>query len=416
MTLYNLQIGNRGNSQIIVPIQTNANINRYAGYNRYHVGMNLISHNSGQADDPILKEVNKSINFGIKNGLGVLIIKFTNNGWPLIIVKSKGYYINGYKKNKGEVNNIVSYMIKRHTDNNMDYDSAEKQFNNMINTSLEITKCIINKLFYQYISEDKMHNAVGITPVVDTLLTVEKTSRQTTAIEINSGLWINMEDKLFCQFIKACNGSKNKFYGISPEELYYTCTGKILSSNNVKLVRAFLSQNRHKDLIAKKSMELFEGLCTRFPNKIKKVDISDSGCIGLLVKGYQYDWVIVGPEDSIENGTTGQQNVSTYILLNSDNFIANKDKDGDTTYETVEGCNLPRSWGSRINGKYIVIGSICIDQTQYDISIGDQFAARALAVMNDKTTLSIVSTLRSYSQYTVAHRVDFDAVSELHIR
>ena len=52
-----------------------------------------------------------------------MIIKFTNNGWPLIIVKSKGYYINGYKKNKGEVNNIVSYMIKRHTDNNMDFDT-----------------------------------------------------------------------------------------------------------------------------------------------------------------------------------------------------------------------------------------------------------------------------------------------------
>ena len=36
-------------------------------------------------------------------------------------------------------------MIKRHL-RNIDYDTAEKQFNNMIDTSIEISQCIINVL------------------------------------------------------------------------------------------------------------------------------------------------------------------------------------------------------------------------------------------------------------------------------
>ena len=41
-------------------------------------------------------------------------------------------------------------------------------------------------------------------------------------------------------------------------------------------------------------------------------------------------------------------------------------------------------------------GPICIDNMQSGASVGDQFASRAFACMNDKVTISMVSTLRGY--------------------
>ena len=57
------------------------------------------------------------------------------------------------------------------------------------------------------------------------------------------------------------------------------------------------------------------------------------------------------------------------------------------------------SRGGRDNMQFAggqLIGPICIDNIHRNSSKGDQFAARAMALLNDKMTVSMVNTIKSY--------------------
>ena len=62
-------------------------------------------------------------------------------------------------------------------------------------------------------------------------------------------------------------------------------------------------------------------------------------------------------------------------------------------------------------------GPICIDNLSSGASVGDQFAARAFACMNDVMLVKLVSTVRRYiDTHTVNQkelRLDWDAMCEL---
>ena len=54
-------------------------------------------------------------------------------------------------------------------------------------------------------------------------------------------------------------------------------------------------------------------------------------------------------------------------------------------------------------------GPICIDNMSAGSSVGDQFVARALALLNDTLTVKIVSTIKRYlCNNENSIRVDFD--------
>ena len=54
-------------------------------------------------------------------------------------------------------------------------------------------------------------------------------------------------------------------------------------------------------------------------------------------------------------------------------------------------------------------GPICIDNMSKGSPLGDQFAARALALLNDSFTITIVNTIKSYlTTEPNKYRADFD--------
>ena len=62
--------------------------------------------------------------------------------------------------------------------------------------------------------------------------------------------------------------------------------------------------------------------------------------------------------------------------------------------------------------EYVWRGPICIDNMTKDSSLGDQFAARTLALINDTMTMTIVSTIRSYiKEEPNKNRID---INEMH--
>ena len=137
---------------------------------------------------------------------------------------------------------------------------------------------------------------------------------------------------------------------------------------------AFLKQNRKKDIIEKRAKELVSSLLQEHPTRMKGQFDTDGDIRIMYVRGNGYDWKLQA------NGSTGTQQVSTFVWQPSS---------GEETAD----------WK----------GSICIDNMVDGSSLGDQFAARALALLNDTFTITIVNTIK---RYIVAdaneYRVDFN--------
>jgi len=424
MLNYNLQLSRqRGHNQNHVHVRTSVSLDTSNYYHQYTRNISIYRYHTLQQKNPLLTGVRSCINNGLRHGLNILTIKFDND-WCFTIYKNKGIWINGFKMTKSSADMIFCYMLSRHL-RPLTYGESEKIFMDIKDTDLIIAETLINKLKYSFYNDEGL--------LVETLLNIEKTGREEVSIELNEGLWVSIKDAPFKSFMRACGNSKNKWYGISPEELYYECSGNVVSNSNRKLIHAFLEQNRHSTLVEQKSMELIEGLASKFPTRIKNVDVYTKSQVanqlkdiesveiphkGMLIKGSKFDWLVYGATHRGHQG--GTQDVSTYLLFSNKNYEQVYDDDGDDVVliRAIEGCNVPSKYNEGVLDLegLTFVGPICIDQTQTDVSLGDQYAARALALLNDKTTIDLVSTLSTYSQYSVKHRIDFDAMSELSIK
>jgi len=136
--------------------------------------------------------------------------------------------------------------------------------------------------------------------------------------------------------------------------------GREPSRAELNLMIAFLQQNRKQDIVEKKAFQLINEMVSQRPDRLFPV-WKDDRLTYLFVRGNHYDWKL----ECRNYKESGTQNVSTYV------------------YQPSEG---QKSWK----------GPICIDNANNDSSVGDQFAARAMALINDNFTIKIVSTIDSY--------------------
>ena len=402
--LYNIFTGNAVRQATGIPIRSNAGL---LGWNSrgYRQRINLHRVAREQKVNPLLTGSRATINNGFKNSGKLICIKFENSGWSLSIYKDGGFWINGFKKTKKDIDMIFGYMSSRHN-RNITYDEAEELFINVIKTDIDIAQTFINKLSYTFYNDKNEE--------VETMLNIEQTGKEEVSIELNDGLWVSMNFKNFKSFMRGCGKNKNKWMCISPEELYHVQTGKYLSDSQTKLIHAFLEQNRRSALVEKRSMELIQDLEKRFSGRIKNITIKEYNTgrdefdefPAMFIKGKQLDWVVFSrAHPQHRNGT---QDVSTYCIVSKKNY----EYDEDSGMYRSKNETLAVQSGST-KSEVFFWGPICIDQTNLDVSLGDQYAARALALLNDKASMNMVSTLNTYSRYEPEIRVDIDALSEL---
>ena len=337
---------------------------------------------------------------------------FDENCKILIQKHDKKYYINGNQITKSLLNGILPSMLMR-MPILKNQEEMENYIDIAINTDPVIASAIVNKVEYNFFIMDDD----ALRPV-STLLNLEKTGKDTTAIELYEGVWIGLRDSQIKSFINSCKGNKNKFLGISPQELYYMSRGEVLSDSQLKVVHAFLEQNRKSSLVEKRSMELFEGLTERFKGKIYSIQTNFSPTENevkqtMAVRGKFLDWIVVDAGNS--NG--GRQDVSTYAVVSLSNYVQEDNYFVNRFPKETNLNNISINNSSVYTGdkgeEYYLMGPICIDQQHQNISLGDQFAARAMALLNDIHSCRQVSTLRGYEKFQPKLRVDWDALSLL---
>jgi hypothetical protein len=195
------------------------------------------------------------------------------------------------------------------------------------------------------------------------------------AIEISDGVWGTMTVKdldTYCNFYihKKSRGSWKR---LSPENLYKRTMGKTPSESELKVMVAFLMQNRTRDLVEARALELVAEMLVQHEGRLIAEYDGDT-LQTLYVRGKDYDWKLTNNKFKSDI-----QMVSTYVWQPTDEH----------------NC----AWK----------GPICIDNMAGSSPLGDQFATRALALLNDTFTITIVNTI---SNYLVAepnkNRADFD--------
>ena len=316
----------------------------------------------------------------------------------------------------------------------------------------EVLAAMTNNLKFNYILNGSWETS---------LLKVSLISRKEVAVQLYEGWWMPMKQTAFRSLFNAGWGRNNKYSTMSPEELYFNCTGEHLTDVQIKYMYAYLDQNTSTKLVTKRSLELLDGLPEMFPTRVKKFDF-DTDKNGyryntvMFVKGNQLDWIVSGSVN-YEKVRTGRQNVSSQVVIDIRNFNLQVTKPAEegigsiNNYEIkswsnlmfhcvamknnpnwrfdlipkqnfygMSSLNLRRNTGAIYYCKeskqaFVSLSGICIDQSNTDVSIGDQFASRVMAFLNDTASFNRVSTMRSYSKIKPAFRVDFDALSELQI-
>ena len=209
---------------------------------------------------------------------------------------------------------------------------------------------------------------------IDVRLNVQQISDKECAIEISDGLWASISNKdldSFCTFfLHGKRTGKFKFMGI--KKLFTYLMGKAPTKGELHLMREFLKQNRQQDIVEDRALELLNEMVNQHPDKLELTMEGNIPSI-LYIKGAGYDWKLENSEFKSDI-----QMVSTYVYQPKPQF-------------NEEGNSLPFEecdWAWK--------GPICIDNMAKGSSLGDQFATRALALINDTHTIQIVSTIKRY--------------------
>ena len=275
--------------------------------------------------------------------------------------RNKTYYVMGSLLNKSEAILLITRVL---------YKSC---FTRDLTELLEYTmKAISFPSNVMYAIENRApYKFVKDLVWVESRLNVEAISMSECAIEISDGIWANISIKDLDTFVNTFkgNGSKRskKWRNCSPKKLWKMLMGKEPKDTEINLMVEFLEQNRTQEIVEKRARELMDEILNDYPDRIRIVSKSDRTY--MLVKGKVTDWIITD-----EAYKTRTQKVSTFL------FTKDTEKGG-------------RPFG---NGYLYPKGGICIDNVSTTSSVGDQFAARAFALLNDEMTLKLVSTIKPY--------------------
>ena len=275
--------------------------------------------------------------------------------------RNKTYYVMGSLLNKSETILLITRILYKSC---FTRDLAELLEYTMksITFPSNVMYAIENRAPYKFVKNLNW---------VESRLNVEAISMSECAIEISDGIWANISIKDLDTFVNAFKGEgskrSKKWRNCSPKKLWTMLMGKEPKETELNLMVEFLEQNRTQEIVEKRARELMDEMLVDYPNRIKIITKSERTY--MLVKGKITDWIITD-----EAYKTQTQKVSTFL------FTKDKDKSG-------------RPFG---NGYLYPRGGICIDNVSTTSSVGDQFAARAFALLNDNMTLQLVSTIRPY--------------------
>jgi len=330
------------------------------------------SHADRQAKDPVLGGITQmfrqllqvqrrrrySYSTEVREFKGIIKIK----DLPIMLSKTDiRYEMNGKAYSLETICNVLARVLFKATTTD-DTNVLMKALYSYLDVPEQIRYAIENKVPYHFFHEFEKH---------EVRLNIQQIDIDEYAIEVSDGIWGTMSTKDLVVFINTYLHGKKRgnWYQISPQILYQRTVGKKPSESDIKVMREFLKQNRTSDIVEKRARDLVKEMEIQYGSRIQVRWDENDMPEKIFVRGKQYDWLLTS-----RGYKQHHQMVSTYIWQpkSIDKSIANPE-------------DLEPLWQ----------GPICIDNMNSDSSLGDQFAARVLAFINDEITIKIVSTIKS---------------------
>ena len=229
---------------------------------------------------------------------------------------------------------------------------------------------------------------------IDVRLNVKQISDKECAIEISDSIWASISIKDLNTYMNFYwkDNKRGSWKQLGPKRLWMKLMKSEPSEAQLKLMKAFLEQNRTQDIVEERAKQLMSDIEKEHSNRIKLIitNKDDKRKTWMIVRGKLADWVLTD-----NTYKTNIQMVSTFIYAT--------DNDNPDEADCYEG-NLT--------------GPICIDNLTNNSSVGDQFAARALALLNDDHTTRVVNTIKRYLnddhiEGQDSQRLDWDNLEEI---
>jgi len=313
------------------------------------------------------------------------IISVGESGF-VILFRKKGirYYLNGLSGSKELLLTALARTIFQSC-----FTKDGGKLNSYLYKNIELPESISyaleNRAPYHWFIDRKK---------IDVRLNVKQISDKECAIEISDGIWASITIKdlnTYMNFYWKGN-KRGSWKQLGPKRLWMKLMKSEPSEAQLKLMKAFLQQNRTQNIVEERAKQLMADIEKEHPNRIKLIvtNKDDKKKTWMVVRGKLADWVIT---DSAYK--TNIQMVSTYV------YGTNDDNPNET--DCYEG---------------YLTGPICIDNLTNNSSVGDQFAARALALLNDDHTTKVVNTIKRYLNDNHidgqdSQRLDWDNLEEI---
>ena len=292
-------------------------------------------------------------------------------GLPILLAKNDiRYSINGRAESLERISDILARLMFKAI-NTKDTNKLMASLYSFLDMPENVRYALENNTPYTFYQDFEKY---------DVRLKTQQIGDDEYALEVSDGIWGTMSSKDLVVFVNTYLHGKKRgsWYQISPKNLYLRTVGKEPSQSDIKVMREFLKQNRTSDIVEKRARDLVRELESQYSDRItvrwNEKDMPEK----IFVRGKGYDWLL-----EARNYKRSYQDVSTFV------------------YQPQDG---EGNW----------VGPICIDNMNNDSSIGDQFAARVLAFINDNVTVKLVSTLNHRIKTEPnEYRVDKNEVSRM---
>lgn len=237
-----------------------------------------------------------------------------------------------------------------------------------LNLPENVKYCIENRAPFHFFQDfEKQEVRLNVAQIDDNML----------AIEISDGIWGEITPKQldsYCNFY--LHGKRRGSWKyLSPKSLYTRLMGREPTGAELKVMIAFLLQNRMQDIVDARALELVADMLVQHKGRLSAEYDNEGTLDTLFIRGKDYDWRLTNNKYK-----SGIQMVSTYVWQPIVEIVKSEDDDSNTKIFTEP------AWR----------GPICIDNMAEGSPLGDQFAARALALLNDSFTITIVNTIKRY--------------------
>lgn len=296
----------------------------------------------------------------------------------LITLEVNEFEINIEKKNtryivntEGFALSVLSQNISRfliRVTNEMTRRETSKLYYEIVQTPADIEYTLLNRApFYFYSSEGHR---------VNVRLNVTRISSEKAAMEIMDGVWGQISFKELKSYLSFYLHGKKRgsWQYLSPKNLFVKLMKREPKESELKVMIAFLEQNRTSELVKRRAEVLLSQVLERYKKNLIHW-ISDNTRHHILVRGKLRDWYF--NYDSRRVDTGGTQQIGTHYII------------------VQEMLGL----------KYKVnTSSVCIDNAQGNSPIADQLVTRLLVALNDSVSKNMVSTMTNIteSQHRIA--------------